>query len=124
MSIHSDLIAGAATPALLDVAGESLTFNVKGQPAPITVTALIGPERSVEKRDGTERKITRQRRVTITNNPDGRHGGLVEVLMNATATYGGVDYAVAEKPAELDGTIAIKLERTTVRHGGGAEYRR
>lgn len=124
MSIHSELIAGAATPLLMDVAGESLTFNVKGQAAPITVTALIGPERSVEKRDSTERKIVRQRRVTITNDPTGRHGGLAEVLLNATVTYNGVDYSVGEKPAELDGTIAIKLDRTTVRHGGSADYRR
>lgn len=124
MSIHSTLIAGAATPLLMDVAGESIEIRLKGVDRPTTCTALVGPEKTRERVIGSERKVVRERRVTITTAADGRFGGLAELPSNATVTIGGIDYAIADKPAALDGTISANLYRSAARHGGHSDYRR
>jgi hypothetical protein len=124
MSIHSDLVAGGGSPLLLDTHGETVTVRLKNA-TPVTLTALVGRERTVEKTTPEgRRKIVKERRVTFTTDAASRFGGVEGLPMNATVTYAGTDYAVSEKPSELNGMVAVVLHTSAARRGGGGEYRR
>lgn len=124
MSVHSDLIDGVGTPLLLDTHGETLTIQIKGQSQPVAVTALVNRARTVRKYGDHGSRLVEQRRVTFTTDEASRFGGVASLQMNAVITYGDVDYAIAEKPSELSGTVAVLLERPAAENRTEGYYQR
>jgi hypothetical protein len=127
VSVHSDLVAGAATPLLLETSGETIRIQIKGADAPVNLKALLNRERTVTKQTPTGIKQVRERRATITTDEASRFGGLARVPLHSVVTIGTgddeIDYSVAEKPSDVDGTLCLVLHRGAVEERTGQNYR-
>lgn len=123
MSVHSTLIGGVGTPLLMDAQGESIQVQPSGESRWADMTALVGPERTVEKRTESGRKQCKQRTFGIVLDNESRFCGIDVVRMNAVIRYQLIDYAVVEKRSLLDGFVTLVGERTTVEERSARDYR-
>lgn len=120
MSVHSTYFGSAGVHALFRTHGEAVELIERGE-EPESMTAIPGPEESVERKDaggaGRERQMVRGRKFTITKDPDGEFGGAEDPQENATLIHQEVEYAVNSRHDA--GDVWELMCRRVVRRSGG-----
>lgn len=100
----SQMVVGASL--LLETSGEPVTLTPKGE-QPISIPlALVSYEETVEKNSGEVRSKVRQRLISIPNQSQA-------VLLDATITYQGTEYAVVGIDSKTGQFTICKCERST-----------
>jgi len=90
---------------------------------PVELTAIIGPDRTVEVGDekGREHNITRE--VTISADPDSEYGGVAAPKLSATIEIDGVDWAIESIVSQDANTVKLTVSKSPQSGHGRGGYR-
>lgn len=122
MASRAETILARRLDALLVQHGEQITYTPQGGSA-VTPTAIIGPEETEQQTDDGGNYLIRRRRITITTDPDGTHGGVADAQVNATITAAGETWSVERIAHQQAGYVELVAYRREERERTRRDYR-
>jgi len=122
-SLLDDLMSAIGVDALMHQRGQSATYSPAGG-TPVTLTAILGDERTEEDDEFDGRRSRQVRSATIAKDPNCEWGGVAAPATNATMTADGVIYAVRSIESETESLVTLALQRKTQIERSRQRYRR
>lgn len=125
MSAHSALFQSASLPLLFEQHADSgrVTYTPKGGNA-VSLSAIVGGDRTAEEAGHDGPRRIRRRPVTITTDSDGEYGGVANPEDNATVTVDSIEYSVESLQPLAEGYLRLQLVRPERQQVSRPDYHR
>lgn len=89
--------------------GRTLCVYDDGQNDTVTLTAIVGPERTAEEETDSGKRVRRSCSATIGTDPSSPDGGVADPKRSATLTIGGALWAIEEVEALTSSMARLSL---------------